>query len=107
VYQNLRLQLEQFDLRRRLGTVRARLVRVDGTLLAAALHRRHDAERRLNSCAARLDSLSPLAVLGRGYAVVWDESRTHAIRRAVEVKPGDRVRVTLSEGELNCDVTDD
>jgi exodeoxyribonuclease VII large subunit len=107
IYQNLRLQLEQFDLRRRLGTVRARLVRVDGTLRAAALHRRHDAERRLNSCAARLDSLSPLAVLGRGYAVVWDESRTHVIRRAVEVKPGDRVRVTLSEGELNCDVRED
>ena len=107
VYQNLRLQLEQYDLRRRLGTVRTRLVRVDGTLRAAVLHRRHDAERRLQSCAARLDSLSPLAVLGRGYAVVWDESRTHVIRRAVEVKPGDRVRVTLSEGELNCDVTDD
>jgi exodeoxyribonuclease VII large subunit len=105
-YQNLRLQLEQFDLRRRLGTVRARLVRVDGTLRAAVLHRRHEAERRLNSCAARLDSLSPLAVLGRGYAVVWDESRTHVIRRAVEAKPGDRIRVTLSEGELNCDVTD-
>jgi exodeoxyribonuclease VII large subunit len=106
-YQNLRLQLEQFDLRRRLGAVRARLVRVDGTLRASVLHRRHDAEKRLNSCAARLDSLSPLAVLGRGYAVVWDESRTHVIRRAVEVKPGDRVRVTLSEGELNCDVRDD
>src|SRR5204862_4131700 len=43
VYQNLRLQLEQFDLRRRLGAVRTRLVRVDGTLRAAALHRRHAA----------------------------------------------------------------
>ena len=31
-YQTLRLQLEQFDLRRRLGTVRARLVGVDGAL---------------------------------------------------------------------------
>ena len=62
------------------------------------------AEARLQNCAARLDSLSPLAVLGRGYAVVWDESRTRVIRRASEVKPGDGVRVTLSEGELTCEV---
>jgi exodeoxyribonuclease VII large subunit len=106
VYQNLRLQLEQFDLRRRLGGVRARLVGVDGTLRAAVQHRRHSAEKRLQGCAARLESLSPLAVLGRGYAVVWNESRTKVIRRAIEVKAGDRVRVTLSEGELGCTVED-
>lgn len=104
-YQVLRLQLEQFDLRRRLGTVRARLIGVDSNLRAAVIHRRHHAEGRLHSCAARLESLSPLAVLGRGYAVVWDESRTRVIRRAEEVKRGDHVRVTLSEGELTCDVT--
>jgi exodeoxyribonuclease VII large subunit len=103
-FQALRLQLEQYDLRRRLGTVRARLVRVDGTLLAAAMRRHHGAEARLHTCAARLDSLSPLAVLGRGYAVVWDESRTRVIRTASDVKAGDAVRVTLSEGELTCEV---
>jgi len=68
------------------------------------MHRHHRAEARLHNCAARLDSLSPLAVLGRGYAVVWDESRTRVIRTASEVKPGDGVRVTLSEGELICEV---
>ncbi len=103
-YQMLRLQLEQFDLRRRLGTVRARLVGVDGALRAAAAERHHRAEARLHTCAARLDSLSPLAVLGRGYAVVWDATRTHIIRRATDTRPGDAVRVTLSEGELTCEV---
>ena len=66
--------------------------------------RHHRAEARLHTCAARLDSLSPLAVLGRGYAVVWDESRTHVIRKAGDVRRGDAVRVTLSEGELTCEV---
>jgi exodeoxyribonuclease VII large subunit len=103
-FQTLRVQLEQYDLRRRMGVVRARLVRVDGTLRAAAMHQHHRAEARLRSSAARLDSLSPLAVLGRGYAVVWDESRTRVIRKTSEVKPGDTVLVTLSEGELNCEV---
>ena len=103
-FQTLRLELEQYDLRRRLGTVRARLVGVDGTLRAAAMHRHHGAEARLHNCAARLDSLSPLAVLGRGYAVVWDQARTRAVRSASEVKPGDGVRVTLAEGELTCKV---
>jgi exodeoxyribonuclease VII large subunit len=104
-YQVLRLQLEQFDLRRRLGTIRARLIGVDGTLRAAVKSRHHEAGARFQTCAARLDSLSPLSVLGRGYAVVWDESRTRVIRRAAEVKTGDLVRVTLSQGELTCDVT--
>jgi exodeoxyribonuclease VII large subunit len=103
-FQTLRLQLEQYDLRRRLGGVRARLVGVDATLRAAAAHRQHRAEARLRTNAARLDSLSPLAVLGRGYAVVWDDTRTRVIRRALEVKPGDDVRITLSEGELTCEV---
>jgi len=106
-YQTLRLQLEQFDLRRRLGTVRTRLVGVDHALQAAAVARQRRADARLHTGAARLSSLSPLAVLGRGYAVVWDESRTRVIRKAAEVKPGEGIRVTLSEGELKCTVTDD
>ncbi len=105
-YQTLRLQLEQFDLRRRMGAIRARLVGVDGGLRAAAARRQQRAGARLQTCAARLESLSPLAVLGRGYAVVWDDSRTHVIRKVSEVKTGGTVRVTLSEGELRCEVVD-
>lgn len=54
--------------------------------------------------AARLAALSPLAVLGRGYAVCWNADRTHVVQRHSEVAPGDRVRVTLREGELDCEV---
>ena len=52
----------------------------------------------------RLESLSPLAVLGRGYAVAWNADRTRALRAASEVNDGDRIKVTLAEGELECDV---
>ena len=73
----------------------------------AVIDRHHRAEARLHTGAARLDSLSPLGVLGRGYAVVWDNSRTQVIRAAAEVSTGDTVRVTLAEGELACEVVKD
>jgi len=43
-------------------------------------------------------------VLGRGYAVCWNESRTSIIRSAAATTPGDSVRVTLADGELACRV---
>ena len=103
--QSLRLALETFDLRRRLGRVRARLVAADGGLAGASARSRHHADRRLREAAARLDALSPLAVLGRGYAVCWNADRTAVIRDARALTPGDQVRVTLARGELECHVT--
>jgi exodeoxyribonuclease VII large subunit len=105
-YQSLRLQLEQHDLRRQLGRVRTGLARVDAALRKGITQHHHRAGARLHTSVARLDTLSPLAVLGRGYAVVWDESRSHAIRDSREVNRGDRVRVTLAKGELRCEVVE-
>jgi exodeoxyribonuclease VII large subunit len=103
-YQRLRLALETFNLRRRLGAIRTRLATADGRLVAAYTRRRHGYDARLRNAAARLESLSPLAVLGRGYAVCWNADRTRIVRDAGSVATGDRVRVTLDRGELDCAV---
>jgi exodeoxyribonuclease VII large subunit len=103
-YQALRLTLETFDVRRRLGGLRARLVAGDGRLRSGVARRQHQAHARLATTAARLDSLSPLAVLGRGYAVAWNADRTAIIRDAATISPGDQVHVTLERGELDCTV---
>ena len=58
---------------------------------------------RLAATAGRLDAISPLKVLARGYAIA--ESRGKVLTRASQVKKGDQVRVRLSEGELSCEVT--
>ena len=104
-FQSLRLRLETLDLRRSFGRIQARLSQADARLQAAAVRRYHAAEGRLGSVAARLDTLSPLAVLGRGYAVCWDGARQQIVREAAAVNDGDAVRVTLHRGELRCVVT--
>jgi exodeoxyribonuclease VII large subunit len=101
---HIRRQLDGLDLGRRLAAIRTRLVSAESGLHAAAAARRHRARLQLRETAARLSSLSPLAVLGRGYAVAWNEARTRVLRNADDTNPGDRVRVTLAKGELACEV---
>ncbi|MES1256248.1 MAG: exodeoxyribonuclease VII large subunit, partial [Acidobacteriota bacterium] len=90
---------------RRLGALRARLVAADGRLGHAVLHRRHAADTRLRNSARRLEALSPLAVLARGYAVCWTADGARAVRQASDVQPGDAIRVTLSRGEIDAKVS--
>ena len=105
-YQSLRLALETFDLRRRLAGLRTRLVTGDGRLAAVRDRRRHALDARLGAALARLESLSPLAVLARGYAVCWNGDRTQIVRDASTLSIGDRVTVTVQRGELGCEVKD-
>jgi exodeoxyribonuclease VII large subunit len=102
--QMLRRQLETYDLGKRLAAIRTRLVTGDGRLAAAIVRAHHRADARFRGCASRLETLSPLAVLGRGYAVCWNADGTQILRDAADVAPGDPVRVTLAKGELDCDV---
>lgn len=105
--ESARRALEQFDPRHRLARVRATLVAAEGRLHAAAARRLHRAQARFGEQAARLEGLSPLAVLGRGYAVCWDGARARIVRDAASVAPGDAIRVTLQRGEIRARVTDE
>jgi exodeoxyribonuclease VII large subunit len=59
---------------------------------------------RLAAVSARLDALSPLAVLSRGYAIVYREPERVIVRRAREVSEGDTLRLRVSEGEIEATV---
>jgi exodeoxyribonuclease VII large subunit len=83
---------------RLLGELRQRL---EQSARAEPKRRRHAIE----SLASRLDSLSPLAVLARGYAICTLESG-RTVRRAGEVGVGTPVWVRLAEGSLGCRVED-
>jgi len=56
--------------------------------------------------AARLEDLSPLGILKRGYAVCYDETGNGVIRSSGDVHCGDRVRVRVASGSLGCRVED-
>ena len=57
---------------------------------------------RFQRAAAKLDALSPLKVLSRGYAMV---TRADAVVRSVtQLQPGDPVAVALSDGTVQCTV---
>ena len=100
----LRRSLDQFDPRHRLGAIRTRLVARNAQLAAAARRRITMSQGRFGGLAARLEGLSPLAVLGRGYAVTWDAARTRIIRDASTLRAGDGISVTLERGSLDATI---
>lgn len=57
---------------------------------------------RFQRTAAKLDALSPLKVLGRGYAMVTREDAV--VRSASQLQPGDPIQVSLSDGTVQCTV---
>jgi exodeoxyribonuclease VII large subunit len=102
--QQLQRRLALFDPGRRLETIRTRLVSGTGRLDAAIVRRRSRADAQLRDAARRLETLSPLAVLGRGYAVCWSADRRRIMRDAADIHAGETVQVTLARGEITCEV---
>ena len=53
--------------------------------------------------AGKLDALSPLKVMERGYSVVRN-SEGGIVNRREQVKPGDMLEISLNDGKANCNV---
>jgi exodeoxyribonuclease VII large subunit len=84
---------------------RHRLENLQARLVTALIRRRDRARYGLQTAVGRLDSLSPLAVLGRGYSL----TRTPAgeiVHSPAQVSVGDAIRVLLHRGSLDARVTD-
>jgi exodeoxyribonuclease VII large subunit len=91
------------DPRQRLAHARQHFA-AGGVRLDRAMERmQHEEKTRLHALDARLHSLSPLAVLERGYALVLDEQGA-LIRSAQRVLPGERVFTRVSDGSFTSRV---
>lgn len=58
------------------------------------------AQRAVEGAAARLEALSPLAILARGYSLTHRAIDGRLIRDAAELAPGEELRTRLARGEV-------
>jgi exodeoxyribonuclease VII large subunit len=96
-------RLSPADMAASASRARVRLTLEGAALEASARARLESARARLSVAVASLDAMSPLAVLGRGYALAQDAGG-RVLRATRDVRAGERVRVRLSEGALRCRV---
>ena len=68
-----------------------------------ALDAAPDRYTRFGALAASLDALSPLKVLGRGYALAQQPDGT-VLRSADQARIGETLRLRLADGALRCQV---
>lgn len=86
-----------------LSDARARLSPLSARLASAVRLMLERRSSELSSACAGLDALSPLSVLGRGYAIVVAPGG-RAVRDAGEVRPGNALNVRLHRGTLDVSV---
>lgn len=105
----------------KLGAMRSRLLQRSPAIgVQRSIHRLDALQQRLagagKSAVARLnvrlqlaerslDSVSPLATLDRGYAIVSDDETGAILTDATRVSPGANIRARLARGELEATVT--
>ena len=86
-----------FDLRRvELDYTRSRLTAAGERYLASR-------RRAFAQCAAALDAMSPLKVLGRGYSLVRTEDGS-VVQRAEQLRVGETLEITLRKGSVSAEV---
>lgn len=100
VHFSKRLQSPQ----RRVTALQDRL-RITAARLRTAVQRKEERVRgRLQELAATLHSLSPLAVLARGYSLTRTLPQGKVVTDANALTPGDHLRVTFAKGEARVRV---
>jgi exodeoxyribonuclease VII large subunit len=96
--------VRHYDARRRLAAVRQSLESQVANLAAATRTRLLESRGALDRRTASLEALSPLAILNRGYALVFD-AKGRLVKDASRLKVGDEVSARLARGRVRARVT--
>jgi exodeoxyribonuclease VII large subunit len=100
-HENLQLRIRDASVKHRLAEQGGALA-VLTTRLAAATRAAVDGDRKRFSVAAgKLETLSPLGVLARGYALAFT-AQGQIIKDAEALQKGERLRIRLAKGEMDC-----
>lgn len=74
--------------------------------LSNAMERKvKDRKEKLVYTMARLDGLSPLKIMSRGFSAVYDE-KDNLVKNIEQVKENDKILIKLHDGQLDCTVND-
>ncbi len=101
--QVLSTRLLKLDYQRMIAHKKEILVRSRQGLISNIRARLQRDRARLELAVGRIDALSPLAILQRGYAICRD-SHGVVLKSVSKVNAGDQVRVILAKGEMDCQV---
>ena len=86
----------------RLAAQRRRMLSARRALWRAGMRQAEIRRAQWSRSVVRLDSLSPLGVLARGYALVKRGPEGSLVRSAEDVAAGDRLEIRLAEGEIRA-----
>ena len=96
-------QLTPLKLSSKLGSARTRLELLDQTQRNAVRRAVETNSERLALGMRSLDTMSPLAVMQRGYSIT-QKSSGEIVRDAASVKTGDEIDIRLGKGSLKAEV---
>jgi len=102
-FDSLAAAVRHYDLRLVLSGVRKELDAKVSAIAAAARNLLLQRRSRLERLRSQMEALSPVAILDRGYALVFDAAG-QLIKDAGQVKPGDEISARLARGEIAATV---
>jgi exodeoxyribonuclease VII large subunit len=102
--ENVSATVRHYDARRRLAAIRQQLQAQVAHLAAATHTRLLESRGALDRRTASLEALSPLAILNRGYALVFD-AKGRLVKDAARLKAGDELSARLARGRVRARVT--
>jgi len=98
-FEALAAAVRHYDLRLVLSGIRKELAAKIVSLAAVTRGLLQQRRSRLERLTSQMEALSPLAILDRGYALVFDSSGK-LLKDSKQVKPGDDISARLARGEI-------
>jgi exodeoxyribonuclease VII large subunit len=102
--ENVSAAVRHYDALRRLAAIRQQLQAQVANLASAAHTRLLESRGALDRRTASLEALSPVAILNRGYALVFD-AKGRLVKDAARLKAGDELSARLARGRVRARVT--
>jgi exodeoxyribonuclease VII large subunit len=102
-FETVAAAVRHYDLRRVLAGIRQELEAGTAALASAVRNHLLLNKVRLERMSTALEALSPLAILGRGYALVFNADGV-LVKDAAQVKAGEEISARVARGEIRATV---